>query len=95
MVRDHSFASTSSIGEFYLWGVIVQAFYSAIYICWWLDFAESMVGLPLFVTWGIIAPTILLNNVTVNAVLSPLLGRVLFPMVKGRGLYWRDRVRPL
>lgn len=93
MVKDHSFASTSSIGEFYLWGVIVQAFYSAIYICWWLDVAEGVIGLPVFLTWGIIAPMILLNNITVNAVLSPLLGRVLFPMVKGRGLYWRDRIR--
>lgn len=51
------------------------------------------VGLPMFVTWGIIAPTILSNNITVNAVLSPILGRILYPLVKGRGLYWKDRVR--
>jgi len=92
-VRDHSFSTASSIGEFYLWGVIAQALVSAIYICWWLDVAEQMVGLPLFVTWGIIAPTILTNNIVVNAVLSPVLGRLLWPLVKGRGLYWRDRVR--
>jgi len=92
-VRDHSFSTAASIGEFYLWGVIVQAFVSAIYICWWLDVAEQVVGLPLFVIWGIIAPTILTNNIVVNAVLSPVLGRVLWPLVKGRGLYWKDRIR--
>jgi energy-coupling factor transport system substrate-specific component len=92
-VRDHSFSTSASIGEFYLWGVLAQAFVSALYICWWLDFMQWAVGLPMFVTWGIIAPTILSNNVTVNAVLSPILGRILYPLVKGRGLYWKDRVR--
>lgn len=92
-VRDHSFSTSASIGEFYLWGVLAQAFVSALYICWWLDFMQWAVGLPMFVTWGIIAPTILSNNITVNAVLSPILGRILYPLVKGRGLYWKDRVR--
>ncbi|MEM0119321.1 MAG: QueT transporter family protein [Thermofilaceae archaeon] len=93
LVRDHSFSTATSIGEFYVWGVITQAFVSAIYICWWLDAAQMLVGLPLFVIWGIIAPIILTNNIVVNAVLSPVLGRVLYPLIKGRGLYWKDRVR--
>jgi len=92
-VRDHSFSTSTSIGEFYIWGVLVQAFVSAVYICWWLDFMQWAVGLPIFVTWGVIAPVILSNNVVVNAVLSPILGRILYPLVKGRGLYWKDRVR--
>ncbi|MEM1522068.1 MAG: hypothetical protein QXU69_03535, partial [Thermofilaceae archaeon] len=93
LVQDHSFSTATSIGEFYVWGVIAQAFVSAIYICWWLDAAQMLVGLPLFVIWGIIAPIILTNNIVVNAVLSPVLGRVLWPLIKGRGLYWKDRVR--
>ncbi|ABL77418.1 conserved hypothetical protein [Thermofilum pendens Hrk 5] len=93
-VRDHSFGSASSIGEFYIWGVIVQAFVSAIYICWWLDVMQSVVGLPVFVIWAVIATSILINNITVNAVLSPILGVILFPLVKSRGLYWKDRVMP-
>lgn len=92
-VKDHSFSSSQSIGGFYAWGVLIQAFVSAVYICWWLDVTEAIVGLPLFVVWGIIAPTIFTNNIVVNAVLSPVLGRILYPLVKGRGLYWRDRVR--
>lgn len=93
LVRDHSFSTPSSIGEFYVWGVLAQAVVSAIYICWWLDATSPLQGLPTFVIWGIIAPIIFSNNVVVNAVLSPLLGRVLYPLVKGRGLYWRDRVK--
>lgn len=93
-VRDQTFATSSSIGEFYLWGVIVQAVVSALYICWWLDVMQGVVGLPLFVTWGAIAPSIILNNLVVTAVLSPILGRILYPLIKGRGLYWRDRARP-
>jgi len=92
-VRDHSFSSASSIGEFYVWGVLAQAFVSATYICWWLDVAETLVGLPLFVVWGVIAPIIFSNNIVVNAVLSPVLGRILFPLIKGRGLYWKDRIK--
>jgi len=94
-VRDHTFSTSASVGEFYLWGVLVQAIVSALYICWWLDVMQNVVGLPIFVTWGIIAPSILSNNIVVNATLSPILGRVLYPLIKGRGLYWRDRVRPL
>lgn len=92
-VKDHSFKSASSLGEFYLWGVIVQAIVSAIYICWWLHAMQAFIGLPLFVVWGIIAPSILSNNIVVNAILSPVLGVLLFPFVKGRGLYWKDRVK--
>jgi energy-coupling factor transport system substrate-specific component len=93
-VRDHSFSTAGSIGEFYIWGVIVQALVSALYICWWLDLMQNVVGLPVFVIWAIIATSILLNNITVNAVLSPILGVVLFPVVKSRGLYWKDRIQP-
>ncbi|QOJ79411.1 QueT transporter family protein [Infirmifilum lucidum] len=92
-VKDQSFKTTSSIGEFYIWGVIVQALVSALYICWWLHVTQALIGLPLFVIWGIIAPSILSNNIAVNAILSPILGVLLFPFVKGRGLYWKDRVK--
>ena len=91
-VRDHSFSTASSIGEFYVWGVIGQAIVSAIYICWWLDVMQAFIGLPVFVIWGIIAPIIFSNNVIVTATLSPVLGRALFPLIKARGLYWRDRL---
>ncbi|UNQ73002.1 QueT transporter family protein [Infirmifilum sp. NZ] len=92
-VKDHSFKTAASLGEFYVWGVIVQAIVSAIYICWWLHAMQAVVGLPLFVIWGIIAPSILSNNIAVNAILSPILGVLLYPFVKGRGLYWKDRVK--
>ena len=91
-VRDHSFSTAPSIGEFYVWGVLGQAIVSAVYICWWLDVMQAFVGLPVFVIWGIIAPIIFSNNVIVTATLSPVLGRALFPLIKARGLYWRDRL---
>lgn len=91
-VRDHSFSTAPSIGEFYVWGVLGQAIVSAIYICWWLDVMQAFIGLPVFVIWGIIAPIIFSNNVIVTATLSPVLGRALFPLIKARGLYWRDRL---
>ncbi|MGB9787144.1 MAG: QueT transporter family protein [Infirmifilum sp.] len=94
-VRDQTFKSAVSLADFYIWGVIVQALVSAVYICWWLDAMQAVVGLPLFVIWGIIAPSILSNNIVVNAILSPILGALLFPYVKGRGLYWKDRVKNL
>ena len=91
-VRDHTFTTTRSIGEFYLWGVLAQAIVSAVNICWWLDIMQAAVGLPIFVIWGIIAPIIFSNNVVVTALLSPILGRALFPLIKARGLYWKMRV---
>jgi len=92
-VKDHSFTTASSIGEFYVWGVIGQAIVSAVYICWWLDVMQAFVGLPIFVIWGVIAPIIFSNNVVVTAILSPILGRALFPLISARGLYWKQRIR--
>lgn len=92
-VRDHSFTTASSIGEFYVWGVIGQAIVSAVYICWWLDVMQAFVGLPIFVVWGVIAPIIFSNNVVVTAILSPILGRALFPLISARGLYWKQRIK--
>jgi len=92
-VKDHSFTTASSIGEFYVWGVIGQAIVSAVYICWWLDVMQAFVGLPIFVIWGVIAPIIFSNNVVVTAILSPILGRALFPLISARGLYWRQRIK--
>jgi len=92
-VKDHSFTTASSIGEFYVWGVVGQAIVSAVYICWWLDVMQAFVGLPIFVIWGVIAPIIFSNNVVVTATLSPILGRALFPLISARGLYWKQRMR--
>ena len=92
-IRDQTFRTSRSLGEFYLWGSFAQAIVSALYICWWLDVAKELVGLPPLVIWGVICPIIFSNNITVTAILSPIIGYALYPLVRSWGLHWSQRMK--
>lgn len=91
-MRDHSLRSSKSIFDFYLWGVLVSSLWCALYISWWLDVAQPLVGLPPLFIWGWFAPFVFVNNAIVTAIVGPALGYVLYPVVKKWGLHWSDRV---
>ncbi|RLE62439.1 MAG: hypothetical protein DRN53_04015, partial [Thermoprotei archaeon] len=88
LMKDQTFRSARSIFEFYLWGVLVGSLLCAIYIGWWLDIAEPFIGLPPLFIWGWFVPWVTINNGLVTAIVSPVLGFVLYPMVKKWGLHW-------
>ncbi|MEZ0393774.1 MAG: QueT transporter family protein [Desulfurococcaceae archaeon] len=92
LMRDHSFRTPRSIVEFYIWGALVSSIWSSIYISWWLDLMEPVVGLPVPLIWGWFAPWVIFNNAFVTAIVTPILGYILYPPIKARGLYWADRI---
>ena len=54
----------------------------------WLDLTRV---LPPVVAWGAVTLAILLNHAVIAGVTGPILLGILYPIVKRRGLYWRDR----
>ncbi|MEM4572546.1 MAG: QueT transporter family protein, partial [Zestosphaera sp.] len=95
LMRDHSFRTPRSIIEFYVWGVLVSSVWCSLYISWWLDFAEPVIGLPKAFIWGFFAPWVIFNNAFITAIITPILGFILYPPIKARGLYWADRIKIL
>lgn len=91
-MRDHSLRSSRSVFEFYLWGVLVASIWCAVYIAWWLDIAQPLIGLPPVLAWGWFAPFVFINNSLVTAIVGPALAYVLYPVVKRSGLHWSDRI---
>lgn len=91
-MRDQTLRSSRSVFDFYLWGVLVSSLWCALYIAWWLDAAQILVGLPPLFIWGWFAPFVFVNNAIVTAVVGPVIGYVLYPVVKKWGLHWSDRV---
>lgn len=91
MVKDPSFKSAASIASYYLWAIIVGPIIHAIIIPGWLDLTGV---LPPAVSWGAVVPSILLNHAITAAIVSPILLLLLYPVVKARGLFWRDRYQP-
>ena len=92
LMRDQSFRSARSIIEFYIYGVVVANVWCSIYISWWLDALEPVIGLPRPLVWGWFAPFVIFNNAFVTCIISPILGYILYPVVKARGLHWSDRI---
>jgi len=90
MVQDFKLKSLTSMASFYLWGVLIGPIIHSIVIPGWLDFTHI---LPPAVAWGGVAPIIFVNHGIVAAILAPVVLAVLYPLVKARGLYWRDRYR--
>jgi energy-coupling factor transport system substrate-specific component len=96
-VKDPSFSNVKSLGEFYIWGVVVQPIVTTIYRTWWLEFLFKMEGSVfeaedvIIFAWALYSPLILLENVFINAFIVPVLGFILYPQVKAFGLPWRDR----
>ncbi|AFK51595.1 hypothetical protein TCELL_1172 [Thermogladius calderae 1633] len=91
-MKDHSFRSPRSIIEYYIWGAVIGSVYVALYISWWLDALEPVIGLPRPLIWGWFAPWVIFNDAIVTSTITPILGYLLYPPIKMRGLYWKDRV---
>jgi len=95
LMRDQSFRTPRSLVEYYIWGGIVGSIWVSLYISWWLDLLEPVIGLPRPLIWGWFAPWVIFNNSIVTLTITPILGYILYQPIKMRGLYWRDRVRIL
>src|SRR6266851_7042868 len=76
---------------FYFWGIIVAPIIHAIVIPGWLDFTHVV---PPAVAWGGVTLAILINHGLTSAVVAAILMPILYPVVKARGLYWKDRYLP-
>lgn len=74
--------------RFYAFGIVLAPVIHAIVIPGWLDFAHVV---PPAVAWGGVTVAILINQGLLPAILSPIFLGILYPIVKARGLYWRDR----
>jgi energy-coupling factor transport system substrate-specific component len=75
--------------SFYLGGIILAPIIHAITIPGWLDFIHLV---PPAVAWGGVTVSILINQSLLPAIVSPILIPILYPIVKARGLYWKDRL---
>jgi energy-coupling factor transport system substrate-specific component len=92
LMRDQTFRTPRSIIEFYIWGVLVSSVWCSLYISWWLDALDFVIGLPDPLVWGFFAPWVIFNNAFITAIVSPILGYILYPPIKARGLHWSDRI---
>jgi energy-coupling factor transport system substrate-specific component len=88
MVRTPNWKYPAAIASYYLWAIIVGPIIHSIVIPGWLDLTHVV---PTAVAWGIVTPAILLNHGLTSAVVGAILIPILYPIVKARGLYWKDR----
>lgn len=91
VTREPDVKDTRFLASFYFWAVIVGPIIHAIVIPGWLDFTNV---LPTAVAWGAVTVSILINHGVVTAIVAPILLAILYPIVKARGLYWKDRYEP-
>ena len=91
MVREPNFRIPAAVVSYYLWAIIIGQIIHSIVIPGWLDFTKV---LPPAVAWGAVTPAILVNHGLTAVVVAPILMLILYPIVKARGLYWRDRYQP-
>lgn len=91
MVKTPNWKFPAAIASYFLWAVIVGPIIHAIVIPGWLDFTHV---LPPAVAWGGVVPAILLNHGVMGAIVGGILVPILYPVVKARGLYWKDRYLP-
>ena len=83
------FRKVKNVVTFYLGGIILAPIIHAITIPGWLDFIHLV---PPAVAWGGVTLSILFNQALLPAIVSPILIPILYPIVKARGLYWKDRL---
>lgn len=88
LVQSANLKQPGALGSFYVWAIIAGPIIHAVVIPGWLDFTHV---LPPAVAWGAVTLAILLNHAVTAAIVAPILLGILFPIVKRRGLYWRDR----
>ncbi len=92
LVSDPSFKRAKAWFEYYLFGAIGSAVWCAFYIAWFLAVTSgTLTTLPPPVAWGFFAPFVIVNN-AIAFIFTPLLGIVLYPLVKSWGLFWKDRI---
>ncbi len=91
LVRTPDFKIPAAVASYYLWAIIVGPIIHAIVIPGWLDVTHVV---PTAVAWGGVTPAILLNHGLTSGVVAAILMPILYPVVKARGLYWKDRYLP-
>lgn len=90
LVREPNFKVRAAVISFYVWAIIVGPIIHMVVIPGWLDFTN---GLPSAVAWGALPIVLFVNHTVTPAIMAPILIAILYPVVKARGLYWRDRVQ--
>jgi energy-coupling factor transporter ATP-binding protein EcfA2 len=85
-----NFKSPRAVFSFFLWAVIVGPLFHILVVAGWLDFTHL---LPTAVAWSALVWILLLNHTLIPSLTAPILIQVLYPFLKARGLYWRDRFR--
>jgi energy-coupling factor transport system substrate-specific component len=92
-MKDHSIRSARSWFDYYLWAVLISSIWCAIYISWWLDAFEVIIGLPRLFVWGWFCPFVIINNAFMTAVVGEILAFILYPLVVKWGalLVWKNR----
>ncbi len=80
--------SRKAILSYFVWAIVVGPVIHSIVIPGWLDVTGV---LPPAVSWGVVTPAILINHGLTAIVVAFVLLLVLYPIVKRRGLYWKDR----
>jgi energy-coupling factor transporter ATP-binding protein EcfA2 len=88
LTREPNFKSPRAVFSFFLWAVIVGPLFHILVVAGWLDFTHV---LPTAVAWSALVWILLLNHALIPSLTAPILIQVLYPFLKARGLYWRDR----
>ncbi|HEY2421851.1 MAG TPA: hypothetical protein VGI04_10560 [Neobacillus sp.] len=88
MVKGADFKKMSNILSYYLWAIIIGPIIHAIVIPGFLDLTHVV---PPAVAWAGVTTSILINHMFTSAVVSAILVPILYPIVKKRGIYWKDR----
>jgi energy-coupling factor transporter ATP-binding protein EcfA2 len=90
LTREPNFKSPRAVFSFFLWAVIVGPLFHILVVAGWLDFTHL---LPTAVAWSALVWILLLNHTLIPSLTAPILIQVLYPFLKARGLFWRDRFR--
>jgi energy-coupling factor transport system ATP-binding protein len=88
LTREPNFKSARAVFSFFLWAVVVGPVFHILVVAGWLDFTHL---LPTAVAWSALVWILLLNHTLIPSLTAPILIQVLYPFLKARGLYWRDR----
>jgi energy-coupling factor transporter ATP-binding protein EcfA2 len=91
LVREPNFHSPKAIRSYFTWAILVGPCLHIVIMSGWFDYSHV---LPVTIAWGVMPLVLVLNHVVTPAIVSPILMAILYPVVKMRGLYWRDSMSP-
>lgn len=91
LAREPNFKTPRALFSFFLWAIFVGPVFHIIVVAGWLDFTHL---LPTAVAWSALVLILLLNHTLIPGLIAPFLILVLYPFVKAKGLFWRDRFHP-